>query len=325
MSTSEETLANLLLEYPGADIILRSDDFHHFRVPKSYIVHCSPVLDQLIQKALDPPHDAHNVPLPVIQLPESGAILHSLLTFIFPVIPIVPSTTEKSMELLSVAQKYQMVSVMAYMRYNMARHTPPSTERDTALSHYHLAQKYGLRHEALQAARTISKYPMSLEDLEDKFNMMPGVSLYELWKYRENVRAILKCDLTEFRTSGARGTLTGLRCGKSTSSQSPLWLDDYIESIGDAPNRFNLIEFNTALVRHIRGEPQTQPSGRVGCPDCGEWCECGRLFDVPQYKNCTCGSMSSETIRNFWGALASVVDSSFEKVNMLMIISCLGS
>jgi len=282
----DQPLANLLFEYPGADIILRSQDSHEFRIPKSYIINHSAVLDEIIRRPLGPPDPAQDAAsLPVVQLPENGAILHNLLTFIFPVIPLVPSSTEKAMELLSVAQKYQMDSVLAHIRLRISRHNPPPTQRDTALYMYSLAQKYGLRQEALQAARTIFNYPMSIKDLEDKLDVISGASLYELWKYSEKVRAILASDLTEFRTSGARGTLTGLRC--VASSQIPPWLDDYIASIGDAPNRFEVFEFNTTLAQHVSGS-----------------------------RSCTCGSISSQTIRNFWGALTSTVDASFEKVSV---------
>jgi len=293
MTTSEEPLANLLFEYPGADIILRSHDAHHLRVPKSHIVHSSPVLDELIKTTLDAPGDAHEALLPVLQLPESGEILHNLLTFIFPVIPLVPSTTEKAMELLSVAQKYQMLSVMAYIRYNVTQQSPPPTERDTALHLYHLAQKYGLRHEALQAARTISKHPMNIEDLEDELDMMPGASLYELWKYSEKVRTILELNLTEFRMSGARDTLMGLHCVMSSSSQTTGWLDDYIESIADAPILFDLIEFSAALALHLEDDSRDD--------------------------SCACGSIPTQTIRNFWRALESVVDASFKEVSIIDI------
>jgi hypothetical protein len=230
----------------------------------------------------------------VVQLPESGAILHNLLTFIFPVIPIVPSSTEKAMELLSVAQKYQMDSVLAHIRLRISRHNPPPTQRDTALYVYSLAQKYGLRQEALQAARTILNYPMSIKDLEDKLDVISGASLYELWRYSEKVRAILASDLEEFRTSGARGTSTGLRCVAVGSSQIPPWLDDYIASIGDAPNRFEVFEFNTALAQHVSHVSESHNQG------------------------CKCGSIPSQTIRNFWEALASTVDASFEKVSILI-------
>ena len=242
MLTSDEPLPNLLFEHRGADFILRSHDYHNFRVPKSYIVNPSPVLEQLIQRVLDTPDETHGeASLPVVQLLESGAILHSLLTFIFPVTPLVPSTTEKAMELLSVAQKYQMDSVLAHIRLSLERQNPSSTNRDTAFHSYSLAQKYGLHQEALQAARTILNYPMNIEDLEDQLDIVQGASLHELWKYNEKVRSILASDLKEFRTSSARGTLTGLNCVEPGSSEIPRWLDDYIASICNAINPLDFI------------------------------------------------------------------------------------
>ena len=243
MLTLNDTLPNILFEYPGADVILRSHDDHHLRIPKSYLVHCSPVLDELIRNASNPPDEARgNTPLPVVQLPESGAVLHSLLTFIFPSTPLVPSATEEAMELLSVAQKYQMSSILAYIRCHVAQRNPPSTQRDDLLHSYSLAQKYGLHQEALQAAQTIlMKYPMNIEALEDKLDVMPGASLYELWNYYKKARDILAEELSVFRVSGAGGTLRGLRCVRLSSAEIPCWIDDYIASIGEAPDLFDLI------------------------------------------------------------------------------------
>jgi hypothetical protein len=83
--TPDESLANVLFEYPGANFILRSRDSHHFRVQKSYILNSFPILDKLIRRAQDPPDDANDeASLPTVELPESGAIIHNLLTFIFP-------------------------------------------------------------------------------------------------------------------------------------------------------------------------------------------------------------------------------------------------
>jgi BTB/POZ domain len=287
-------LSNLLLEYPGADIILHSHDFHYLLVPKSYIVSKSPVLGELIHKALvGRPDDANDVAsLPVVQLPESGAILHSLITFILPLIPLVPSTTELSMELLSVAQKYQMDSVLAHIRLSIARQYPPPTQRGAALYVYSLAQRYGLRQETLQSARIILNYPIEIDDLEDRLDVVSGASLYELWKYSEKARSILVSDLTEFRTSGAPGIFMGLNCVQSDSSEIPSWLDDYIASIGDTPSLFDIFEFNTALVRHVSGTQSN--TGR-----------------------CACRSIPGQTIRKFREALASVIDGSFAKVSML--------
>ena len=288
-SDEPQALANLLFEFPGADIILRSRDSHHFRVPKSYIVNCSLVLNELIRGASNPPDDSHGeVSLPMVQLPERGEILHSLFTFIFPVTPLIPPTAEKAMELLSVAKRYQMDSILAHIRGIIARQNPPPTQRDAALHAYSLAQKYGLHEEALQAAQAILKYPMNIQDLEDKLDIMPGAALYELWNYYAKVLPILVSDLTEFRMSGARGTLTGLSCVEFGSSQIPRWLDDYIESIGHAPNLFDFLEFNTTLARHVRDN-----------------------------NPCACASIPSQTIRKFWEALTSVFRGSLEEVSVI--------
>ena len=125
------------------------------------------------------------------------------------------------MELLSVAQKYQMVSVLAHIRLIIAQQNPPSADQVTALRVYSLTQKYGLRQEGLQAARNILKYPINIENLGDRLDIMPASSLHELWKYSEKVRSILASDLMEFRISGACETLTDLDCIGLSPSEIP--------------------------------------------------------------------------------------------------------
>ena len=297
-STTGAPLANLLFDHPGADLIIRSHDSYHFRVPKIYIINCSPILGELIQTASDSPSNANSgASLPVVQLPEIGKILNCLLTFIFPVTPVLLPTPDENMELLSVAQKYQIGSVLTHVRDRIARHHPLPTSLEPALRIYSLAQKYGLRPEALQTARAVLlKQPMTIEDLDKKLGIMPGAPLYELWKYHETVQANLASDLTEFRTSGAHGTLTGARCTELSSAQIPIWLDRYIGSIEEKHNLFDLVEFNATMARHIAN----------------------KVF------NCECASIPSETIREFWEALASVVDGSFENVSVVDVPSYLG-
>jgi hypothetical protein len=290
-STTDGPLANVLFEYSGADIILHSQDAHHFRVPKIYIENSSSVLSELIRKALDSPSAANvEASLPVVQLPKRGEIIHCLLTFIFPVIPLLPSTPEGVMELLSDALAYQMGSVLSRIRDRIARSCPLPTHLGPALRVYSIAQEYGLRHEALHAARTTLNYPMTIEGFDNKLDIMPGASLYELWKYHERVRATLASDLTKFRESGAGGTMTGVRCLEHSSSQIPRWLDQYIESIGNAPNLFDSVEFNVALTHHIK---HTR-------------------------RRCECTSIPGETIRAFWEALASIVRNGLEKVSAIL-------
>jgi hypothetical protein len=294
ISTTDEPLANLLLDYPGADIVLRSHDSHHFRVPKTPVTIGSPVLGGLIHGNSDSNSTNAKSPLPVVPLPESGEILHCLLTFVFLVAPRIPSTQEETMELLSVAQKYQMGTVLIHIRASIALQYPPPTDLEPALRIYSLAQKYELRPEALRTARTIFSYPMTIENLDNKLDIMPAASLYELWKYHERVRAILESDLTAFRTSGARGTVTGMRCEEYSSPHIPQWIDQYIKSIGNAPNLFDLIEFNITMARHIERANRT---------------------------SCKCASVSSRTIRDFWAVLASVVHGSFEKASV--VVTCI--
>ena len=296
--TTDGPIANLLFDYPGADIILRSQDFCHFRVPKSSIINSSPILAKEILKHLDSsesysgPTNAE-VSLTTIPLPESGKILHCLLTFIFSTTPIIPSTDGETMELLSVAQRYQMETTLIHIRGSVARQNPLPTQLGLALRIYFLAQKYGLRHEALQTARTILNYPMTIEDFDDKLDIMPGSFLYGLWKYNEKVRAILALDLTEFRESGGRGTITGLRCTELSASQIPRWLDQYIDSIEKSLSLFDSAELTITMARHTSTSSSKNTKSR----------------------KCECASIHSQTIRDFWAALASVIHGSFEKVS----------
>jgi BTB/POZ domain len=297
-STTDRRLVISLFDHPGADIVLRSQDSHDIQVPKLYIVNSSPVLGELIRKALDPPSNTNaGESLPVVQLPESGEILHCLLTFIFPVTPRIPSTLEEIMELLSAAQKYQMGTALAHIRASVAQQNLLPTRLEPALRVYALAQKYGLRQEALQTARTISKYPMTIEDFDNKLDIMPGASLYELWKYHQRVRAVLASDLAEFRESGARA-ITGLQCTELSSSKIPPWLDRYMESMAITPHLFDFAELYITMAHHFKDKTKTS--------------------------RCKCASIPNQTIRQFWEALVSVVHGSFEKVIVVDMQSCLG-
>ena len=298
--STNEPLSNLIFDYRGADVILRSQDLYHFRVPKTFIINNSPILCEIIQKALHFPGNANaNVSLPVVQLPEHGKILRFLLTFIYPVIPLLPSNPEETMELLSVAQKYRMEAALTHIRGSIARQNSLPAGLEPLLHIYALAQKYGLRPEALQTARAIllKQSFLCADDLDNKLDVVSGASLYELWKYHERVQTILTSDLTEFTASGARGTLSGLRCTELSSSQIPTWLHNYIMTIGMFPHLFDSAEFNVVMARHIANRCKTDETSKE--------------------TSCGCASVPSQTIREFWEALASVVHNGFKKASSL--------
>ena len=234
-------------------------------------------------------------PLPVVNIPESKEILYSLLTFIFPVTPSLPPTAEKIMELLSVAQKYEMNSVVSHIRGAISRQDPPFLRSETAFHIYFLAQQWGLHHEAVQAARFTLRLPMTIEGLGDRldFSGMTGAYLYKLWKYHEQVRTELKSALLELRNSGLPDDMKTLMCTSSSyGTIYPQWLHDYVDSIAGTPHLFDLTEFEDVLARHI----QTY----------------GASYGV-----CSCAGMTSQVKRTFWEALTNVVHRTIEKVRRI--------
>jgi hypothetical protein len=299
---------NLLLNIPQADVILRSCDSFEFRVPKLYIVQSSPVLGEKVSVSPSPQsnattitsnsesdHDAVVSPLPVIQLPDSGAILPSLLSHIIPVPPIIPETVEQTMELLSVAQKYKMDVVLTRIRNHIAQQDPPFIRKDTAFRVYSLSYKYGLRKEALQAARsTLTFSPLTIEGLEDdELDMMSGASLHELWNYHKRVGSDLTSGLGEFRLSHAWKALGNSGCRSLTAtSRIPTWLDNYIELMGEYLALFDLTRFHKALSNHVHREGKT---GNIGCTPCAQ--------------------ISHDTLHALWEALTTVVNGSIAKAS----------
>ena len=296
---NEVIIDETLFNYPGSDIALRSCDSHDFPLPKLYILISSPVLGELIRSVSttsDIPTIDGPEPLPVVQLPESGATLHILLTFIFPVDPVLPSTSEKIMELLGVAEKYQMNSVAIHIRGIVARKDPPFIRPETAHGIYFLAQMYGLREEAAQAARVTLRQRMVLEDMID-FPSLTGAYLHELWEYHERVRSDLESRFFEFIRSGLPDDVKHLRCDILeppilNPDERPLgWLDMYIESIADAPHLFDPVAFEDDWTSHIK--------------------EAAAAASKPL---CSCADLPSELRRGLWKALSIFVHTAIDKV-----------
>ena len=282
-----------LFDFPDADIILRSSNSRDFRVLKLFITKSSPILDRLIQTASDSAVSAlpaSTKSLPVINMSESGAILYSLLTFVFPMPSVLPPSVEETLELLSVAQKYEMNHILAHIRGSISLRDPPLVDRSNALQVYSLAQKYGLRQEVVQAARLTVRSTLTVENLKDKLDVMPGDHLHELWKYHRRLQSKLMSNVKEFRLSSAYRALNGLNCVLA-SSKFPKWIDDYICFMASTPSSFNPFEFQSALARHVTGRDRYQ----------GKQC-------LP------CSCLPEEVIERFWTALTAFVNANMEEV-----------
>jgi len=231
-----------LFDDPEGDTILCSCEYQSFRVLKLYIVRSSIVLGDLIRAASESSGGDANIangnePLPVVQLSDRSTILSSLFTFIFPVSPILPSTLEETMELLSVAQKYEMSSVLTHIRGAIALQNPPFIHPENALVAYSLAQSLRLRKEVIQAARLTLKFTLTIESLEYDDRAIPSAYLYELWNYNRRVRAHLSSDLRPLVGAKLNGTLNVLKCAQEN------WVKSYVLSIMESPSLFDPIEF----------------------------------------------------------------------------------
>lgn len=264
------SLEDLLFDYPEADIILRSGDSHEFRVLTIYIIHSSPVLRDRVTSISRPQPGATTsadtavAPLPIVQLSESGAVLFSLLTYIFPVQPILPSDVEHTINLLSAAQKYKMDAVLTHIRNHIAQQDPPFIREETSLLAFSLSQKHDLLQEVFQAARSTLKLPtFTIESLEERLEIMPCASLYALWQYRQSIREKFM-SLVEDRISAHRTTKgpSGSSCTHLAASGFPGWLDRYISSMGTNPSFLNLSRFHLASRDHVRS------SSKVNCRRC---------------------------------------------------------
>jgi hypothetical protein len=283
---------NTVFDYPDADIILRSRDEQEFRVFKLYIIHSSPVLGKRIQNISRPAISSDaKASLPVVQLPDNGDVLSTLLTFIFPVPPVLPSTLEKIMDLLSVAQTYEMVSVLVHIRGSIALRESPFICPENAFYAYSLARKHGLREEAAQAAKISLAFNLIIENLEARSDIPQGVYLHELWQYHQNVRSNLLSSVDNFRGSAA-GAITGLTCTVLTIWGTPNWLDSYIVSIARTPSSFNTIDFQTTLACHVRGVAQFSGNSCLSCTN------------IPR-----------QTMHKFWTALTNFVNENIAKVS----------
>ncbi|KAI0264111.1 hypothetical protein BC834DRAFT_270692 [Gloeopeniophorella convolvens] len=298
-------------DYPDPDIIFRSSDLHEFRLRKVYVVESSTVLRHLLTQTTPearlpdaPPTPAEDgsASLPVVQLPDSSLILSSLFSFVFPVLSVLPPEVDQVMELISVAQKYKMDSVVARIRDRTSSKWAKLIPEESALRAFDLARRYGLQEEATTAARRTLGLSITMQSLEDKLDGMSGTTLYELWKYHQEVKRILKANIAEFILSEKFNEFVAtIRQGKACcayySKQTPSvpqWLEDYLNFVTSFPGySLDPTKFHTALRRHIS---ISLSSGKAR-----------------SFVRCTaCANITEASVRSFWLGLEATAMRSME-------------
>ncbi len=91
-------------DIPDANIIIRSSDLVDFRVHKSVLAMMSPFFKDLL--SLPQPSDSESVDgLPVVQLPEDSELLNSLVSILYPINTVIPSSYEKVSYLLAAGRR----------------------------------------------------------------------------------------------------------------------------------------------------------------------------------------------------------------------------
>ena len=92
--TNPTTTPPPTFEVPDANIIIRSSDLIDFRVHKSVLAMSSPFFKDLL--SLPQPSDSETSDgLPVIELSEDSELLHTLVSMLYPLPPVLPKSYEK--------------------------------------------------------------------------------------------------------------------------------------------------------------------------------------------------------------------------------------
>ena len=192
-------------EVPDPSIIIRSSDLVDFRVHKSVLALTSPFFKDLL--SLPQPSDSETLDgLHVVQLSEDSDLLNSLVSILYPVPTVIPSSyekvlyslttfsamvpnpCEKVLYLLAACQKYDMVSVQSHIRAEVSRGEFPAPKGAEAFSAYVIASSKWLIPEMENAARQTLQYPMTFEIFGEGLRWIEGWALRDLANFRKRCR-----------------------------------------------------------------------------------------------------------------------------------------
>ncbi|KAH9174306.1 hypothetical protein EDB89DRAFT_564705 [Lactarius sanguifluus] len=181
---SDPPSVSLGLDLPDANIIVRSSDGVNFRVRKSVLAISSPFFKDLLSLP-QPPDDELVDGLHVIQLLEDADLLHSLVSLLYSISPVIPSSYEKVFVLLAACQKYDMESVQSNIRDGIKLERFPAPVGAEAFRAFAIAGSMGLDPELEDAIRLTLGYPMTFESLGEQLRSFKGRSLCDLVRYRK--------------------------------------------------------------------------------------------------------------------------------------------
>jgi hypothetical protein len=143
------------LQIPDANLILRSADLVDFRVHKSVLAMASPLFRDFL--SLLPDVDVVDG-LPVVKLAEDAELLMNLISMLYPVLPVMPSSNDKRFSLLAACQKYEMDTIQPFIHVSCGPCDPPGTE---AFHAYTIASRERLTRQMERAASYTLEHPLT--------------------------------------------------------------------------------------------------------------------------------------------------------------------
>lgn len=180
--------------------MVQSSDLVNFRVNKVVLSVSSPFFADMFSLP-QPPENEVVDGLPVVRLSEDAEILNSLLTRLYPVPSVVPTSYDRALELLSAAQKYDMAGIQSSIRTEIKSWGPVELTGPVAYRAYAISSNAKLLSEMETSARHTLEFPMTLEYLSNELPFFAGWALRDLFRYRKRCRDGLVSTLQSFLDS----------------------------------------------------------------------------------------------------------------------------
>jgi hypothetical protein len=173
--------------------------------------------------------------LPVIRVSEDAQVLNSLLSLLYPVLPVMPSSNDQGFSLLATCQKYEMASIKPPIHLSCG---PFGTDPFRA---YAIASREKLTGEMERAAGYTLEHPMTFETLGKGLRLFEGWALRDLVRFRKRCRDNVVAFLEPYLEDRAGPSKIWAGCPDSTCHRSS---GDATESMKDVLPRW-LCEFLT--------------------------------------------------------------------------------
>jgi len=227
------------------------------------------------------PSDSESVNgLPMVQLSEGAELLNSLVSMLYPVRAVKPTSYDKVLDLLDACQKYDMVQVQFSIREKVKwRVFPTPSWGIECFGEYAIARSKGLIPEMEEAARKTLCIPMTFEILGEGLRLFKGSALCDLAQFRKRCRNNLVTCLESFLDVHASGPSSiWLGCPDVVPNRSPLgsspqdvlpnWLCQFLSQM---TNNLKLSGFTDSLAGFspkVNEEYLTAFRSHAGCNFC---------------------------------------------------------